>query len=250
MLRSRCERADTGPTVRIPLLPARSAGAFALVAAGSAAHAGELHGYLTAASDYVFRGVSQSDEEPALQAGLDYAHASGFFAGVFAATIDYPETSFRADPGQIELDAYAGYRRGAGRDFAWNVALFDYEFPDSEANDTNYQELAFDLYYRDTARFGATYSDDARSGGASAWTAELELRRPFGQHFQVSGSLGRYTFARSDWKDYLYWDFGASATAGAWTFDLRYYDTSDEAETLAGPRLTRDRVVASVSIGF
>jgi len=41
-----------------------------------------------------------------------------------------------------------------------------------------------------------------------------------------------------------------SATTGPWTFDLRYFDTSDEAETLAGPYLTRERVVASVSIGF
>jgi uncharacterized protein (TIGR02001 family) len=235
--------------VRIPLLLARGFGVLALAGSG-AAFADDFHGYLTAASDYVFRGVSQSDEQPSLQGGLDYAHSSGFFAGLFAAGIDYPETSFRPDPGSLELDAYVGYGRPAGRNFSWNVALYRYEFPDSEADDKNYQELGADLYYRDVARLGATYSDDARSGGASAWTAELELRHPFAQHFQVSGTLGRYSFARDDWKDYLYWDLGVSATKGAWTFDLRYFDTSDEAETLAGPYLTRDRVVASVSIGF
>jgi uncharacterized protein (TIGR02001 family) len=235
--------------VRIPLLLARSCGVLAWVGLGPAV-ADDFHGYLTAASDYVFRGVSQSDEQPSLQGGLDYAHSSGFFAGLFAAGIDYPENSFRPDPGRIEVDAYVGYSRPAGRDFSWNIGLFHYEFPDSEAKDTNYQELGADLYYRDVARFGATYSDDARSGGASAWTAEVELRRPFGEHFQFSGTLGRYAFARDNWKDYLYWDLGVSATKGPWTFDLRYFDTSDEAETLAGPRLTRDRVVGSVSIGF
>jgi uncharacterized protein (TIGR02001 family) len=235
--------------VRIPLLLAGSCGVLAL-AGSRAAPADDLHGYVTATSDYVFRGISKSNEEPSLQGGLDYVHSSGFFAGVFAAGIDYPETSFVPDPGSIELDAYVGYSAAAGRDFSWNVGLFDYEFPDSEAKDTNYQELGFDLYYRDVARFGATFSDDARAGGASGWTAELELRRPFAQYFQASATLGRYSFARDDWKDYLYWDLGVSATTGPWTFDLRFFDTSDEAQSIAGRRLTGDRVVASVSIGF
>ena len=220
------------------------------MAAGGAAAAGEVHGYLTATTDYVFRGVSQSDEQPTWQAGLDYAHSSGFFAGVFAAGIDYPSSRYRADTRDVELDAYLGYGRPAGRDFSWELALFRYSFPESDANDIDYGELGANLYYRDSIRFGATFSDDARSGGASAWTAELELHRPLGHGFQLSGMLGRYTFARSDWKDYLYWDLGVSATKGPWTFDLRWFDTSDEAETLAGPYLTRDRVVASVTIGF
>lgn len=235
--------------MRHSYIAARCLGLLAAAAIGPAA-GGEVHGYLTAATDYVFRGVSQSDEQPSWQAGLDYVHSSGFFAGVFAAGIDYPETPFRADTGDIEADAYLGYGRPAGRDFAWEVALFRYAFPESDADDRDYGELALNAYWRDTLRVGATFSDDARSGGASAWTAEVELRRPLGHGFQVSGMLGRYTFARDDWKDYLYWDLGVSATRGPWTFDLRWFDTSDEAETLAGPYLTRDRVVASVSIGF
>jgi uncharacterized protein (TIGR02001 family) len=229
---------------------ARVAGAIALAGACAAASAGEFHGYFTAGTDYVFRGVSQSNEDPTVQAGLDYAHAVGFFAGLFAAAIDYPVSPFRPDPGELELDAYVGYGRPAGRDFVWDVALIHYAYPDSDADDQNYQELGFNLHYRDRARLGLTASDDARIGGSSGWTAELELRRPFGERFQVSGTLGRYAFARSDWKDYLYWDLGVSAEAGPVTFDLRYFDTSDEAETLAGPDLTRSRVVASASIGF
>jgi len=142
--------------VRTSLLLGRSLGVFAVAGAG-AAPADDWHGYVTVASDYVFRGVSQSDEQPSLQGGLDYSHPSGFFAGLFAAGIDYPETTFRADPGTIEVDAYVGYTRPAGRDFSWNVAFYHYEFPDSEALDKNYQELGFDLYYRDVARFSTTY---------------------------------------------------------------------------------------------
>jgi len=229
---------------------ARCGAVLCLISASVGAAAGEFHGYLTAGTDYVFRGVSQSNEDPTLQGGLDFAHAGGFFAGLFAAGIDYPETPFRPDPGNFELDAYLGFARPAGRDFAWDVALIHYQFLESAAQNDAYQELGFNLHYRDVARLGLTASDDARTGGSSGWTVELELRQPIGQDFQVSGTLGRYTFARSDWRDYLYWDAGVSSVVGPVTLDLRYYDTSDEAETLAGPRLTRGRVVASLSVGF
>jgi uncharacterized protein (TIGR02001 family) len=235
--------------VRRRLLIAPCFGPLALAAA-VAAHAGEIHGYATAGTDYVFRGISQSNEEPSVQAGLDYALPGGFFAGLFVAGIGYPDTGYRPDPGHFELDAYVGYSHSAGRDFAWDVALIHYDYPDSEADDTSYQELGFNLHYRDVARFGITSSDDARSGGASGWTAELELRHALGSQFLVSGTLGQYAFSRSDWRDYRYWDLGVSATRGAWTFDLRGFGTSAEAESIAGPRLTRNRVVASVSIGF
>lgn len=221
-----------------------------LVCVGGEAAGGELHGYVTAGTDYVFRGVSQSNEEPTLQGGLDYKLASGFFAGVLAARIEYPVTPFRPDPGNTELDAYLGFARPAGREFAWDVALIHYQYPGSEAQNDAYQELGFNLHYRDVARLGLTVSDDARTGGSSGWTVELELRQPIGPDFQASGTLGHYAFSRSDWRDYRYWDVGVSSVVGPVTVDVRYYDTSDEAKTLAGPQLTRGRFVASLSLGF
>ena len=229
---------------------ARCGAVFGLVCASGEAAAGEFHGYVTAGTDYVFRGVSQSNEDPSLQGGLDYTLANGFFAGAFAARIDYPAIPLRPDVGSVELDAYLGFSRPAGRDFTWDIALVHYQYPDSEAQNDAYQELAFNLHYRDVARLGLTASDDARTGGASGWTAELELRQPIGPDFQVSGTLGHYAFSRSDWRDYQYWDIGVSSVLGPVTVDVRYYDTSDEAITLAGPLLTRGRVVASLSLGF
>ena len=218
--------------------------------AGATAQAHEFHGYVSLVSDYVFRGASQSNEDPTAQGGLDYVHASGMFAGIFASGTDYPGNALGASPGSVELDAYLGYSRAAGRDWSWDVAAFHYDFPDSTGFDYSYQELAANLHFRDVVRIGATASDDAAGGGAGGWTAEVELRRGLDRGFLLSGSLGYYSFERSDWTDYLYWDFGVSAVAGAFTFDLRYYDTDSDYAGFAGGSLTGSRVVGSVSIGF
>ena len=218
--------------------------------AGAPVRAHELHGYLTLVSDYVFRGASQSNEDPTVQAGVDYLHPSGVFAGAFAARTEFPENSFGSSPGSIELDAYLGYSRAAGRDWSWDVAALRYDFPDSTGFDYSYDELAANLHFRDVLRLGATVSDDAGASNASGWTAEIELRRSLGDRFQLSGSLGHYEFERTDWSDYLYWDVGVSATAGRFTFDVRYFDTDTEEAGFAGPELTRGRLVGSISLGF
>jgi uncharacterized protein (TIGR02001 family) len=240
---------DETPRLRVRSL-ARSAAVLAVITASAGAAADEFHGHLTAGTDYVFRGVSQSNEDPTVYGGLDYSHDSGLFLGLFAAGIDYPVTPFKPDPGDVELDAFIGFSRPAGRDFQWDVSIIRYMFPDSASSNDAYEELAFNLHFRDVARLGLTASDDAATGGETGWVAELELRQPIGGRFQASGTLGRYSLSHSNWLDYWYWDLGVSSELGPVTFDLRYFDTSHEAETFAGRRLTQDRVVASVSVGF
>ena len=158
--------------------------------AGAPVRAHELHGYLTLVSDYVFRGASQSNEDPTVQAGVDYLHPSGVFAGVFVARTEFPGNSFGSNPGSIEVDAYLGYSRAAGRDWSWDIAALHYDFPDSTGFDYSYDELAANLHFRDVLRLGATVSDDAGAGGSSGWTAEIELRQFAGRSIPAVGFPG------------------------------------------------------------
>ncbi len=210
----------------------------------------ELHGYVTLASDYVFRGVSQSNADATVQAGLDFLHPSGVFAGLFAARTEFPDSPFGSNPGGVELDAYLGFSRAAGQHWSWDVAALHYDFPDASGFDYSYNELAANLHFRDILRLGATVSNDAAATGASGWTAEIGWRHALGRRFQASGTLGHYDFKQVDWQDYRYWDLGVSAVVGAFTFDVRYFDTSGAVEPVASPRRARSRVVVSVSAGF
>ena len=99
----------------------------ALAVAGTA-NAGEFSSTITAASDYDFRGVSQSAKDPALQASLDYAFDNGFYIGAWASNID-----FEPFDGDIEANLYAGYGAEIRENLSWSVGAVYYLYPGSDS---------------------------------------------------------------------------------------------------------------------
>ncbi len=77
--------------------------AIALLGAGPAAAGGRWSGFLAATSDYVYRGVSQTHNQPALQGEVHYETAASMVVGMWASTVQ--PTS---DTETLELDAYLG----------------------------------------------------------------------------------------------------------------------------------------------
>ena len=79
-------------------------------------------------SDYLFRGVSQTHGGAALQGGVDYAHASGLYAGIWGSTITWVKDA--NGKGSTEVDIYGGYKNTfAGGDWNYDVGLITYNYP-------------------------------------------------------------------------------------------------------------------------
>ena len=93
-------------------------------------------------SQYIFRGLNQTDRHPALQGGFDYAHSSGFYAGTWASNISWlkenatvvgaggvltPSGTY-GQGGSLEWDFYGGYKRAFG-DFGVDVGTLYYWYP-------------------------------------------------------------------------------------------------------------------------
>jgi uncharacterized protein (TIGR02001 family) len=81
--------------------------ALALTLSAVAANA-EITGTVTAVSDYDFRGITQTAQDPALQGSIDYAHDSGFYIGAWASNVDFGDCCDE----NIEVDLYTGFRGG------------------------------------------------------------------------------------------------------------------------------------------
>ena len=82
-----------------------------------AAHA-ELSANVAVTSDYIWHGVSQTNERPALQAGVEYAHESGFYIGTWGSNVDFAEDV--ADPARVEIDLYGGVRGETEWGLGWD----------------------------------------------------------------------------------------------------------------------------------
>jgi uncharacterized protein (TIGR02001 family) len=108
---------------------------------------GEFSANVAITTDYRFRGITQSDENPAIQGGFDYnigvAEDIGIYAGVWASSVDFND----GDQASIEVDYYGGVTAefvGIGLD----VGLIYYTYPGASSGlDYDYLEGKIALSY-------------------------------------------------------------------------------------------------------
>ncbi len=209
--------------------------AAAMIAAASAAHAeGEFSGNVALTTDYVWRGVSQTNGDMALQGGFDYS-SSIFYAGVWASNIDFDDGS----DANMEVDFYGGLASEFANGVTWDVGVIYYVYPDSEDSDLDFVEVKGALGYEFEGGLGVGgeiyYDPDNKNMYLNA-TAGFALSETIG----IDGSVGNYQFDAGG--DYTNWSLGASTEAAGFGFDLRYWGTDVD-----GVEVADDRVVLTVS---
>lgn len=205
-----------------------------------------LYGALT--SDYVYRGISQSDEDFAVQLGVDYQHASGLFAGVWGSTVEFPFESTRANPRDVEMNIYLGYVRELGRRWQGAVSLLRRFYPDSSVN-YDYFEVTGSVSYRDLLDFEVDYTDSWNGHDWSATDATLTAHFPLPFGLELEGTGGWFTAQEVVPDGYAYWNIGVSRAFDHVAIDFRYHDTDREAVDVFG-RLAGERWVGSLSFAW
>lgn len=215
-----------------------------------------MSGEVSALSQYRFRGVSQSDEDPALQAQLTVSHTSGFYAGAFASTLNGFGEKGGAD---VELDLYAGHRADLGSGVNLDAGLLYYAFPGSKGGDFEYLEPYASLSGTlgpVTATLGAAYApdQDALAGDALYLRADADAAIPF-TPVTLRAHLGRSSGSETPFTpaaDYLDWSLGAEYVLGPATLGLEYVDTDLSGAEARASGATRDIVDAALlaSIGL
>jgi uncharacterized protein (TIGR02001 family) len=123
-----------------------------LLGSSVAAHAeAEVSANVTLASDYSFRGVSQTGRDPAIQGGFDVAWDNGFYIGTWSSNVKFGVTS-------QEIDLYLGYAGQFNEDVGYDIGYIRYEYPGA-GSDLDYNELAASISWGDFS-FGLGYSDE------------------------------------------------------------------------------------------
>ncbi len=187
-----------------------------------------LSGGATLVSDYRFRGVSLSDQDPAVQATATIGHESGFYAGTWASSIDGGDLY-----GHTEVDLYGGWSGEMLPGTTLDAMLAYYAYPngDDAIGAADYFEGTAKLSHvfgPVTATAGLSYSweQKALGGGDNLYLfSDLAAAVP-GTPFTLKGHFGRTEGALAPDGDYLDWSLGADAALGSVTLGLAYVDSN------------------------
>ncbi len=220
----------TGPVCAAVLL---------IAAAGPANAEMAVTANVALSSDYVFRYVSQTQEEPAISGGFDLDTGTGIYLGTWASNVDF------GDDATVEIDFYGGYATEFDNGLGIDVGVIDYEYFDDDAND-NLIEIYGGASYKwlsATAYFGVDNSLDAGDTDNYIWL-EAGVEYPAGP-VTLGATIGTLDSDVAD-SDYSGWSVGASTDAAGLSFGLTYYDTDSDGEKIFGDNAD-GRVVFSIS---
>ncbi len=212
--------------LKTKLLVVALASSFALPALADTAPASPFSTNVSLTNNYLYRGISQSGGNPAVQGGFDYAGASGLYIGTWGSSISWLGDNKTASRSGLELDTYGGYRGTAGA-VSYDVGFLRYNYPGDYGpgivkadTDEVYGALTYSIVtaklsyslgdlFGFTASSGSTYADltAAYPIGDSGYT----LGAHYGKQ-NVSGSLnGNASYA--DYKVFVSKDLGTGYSA-------------------------------------
>ena len=225
--------------------------ALAAPALAAAADPSPLTGNMSIVSDYRFRGISQTYLGPAIQGGIDYAHASGFYVGNWNSSV--ASQVFTGGSG-IEMDFYGGWKKSFG-DIGVDIGTIYYYYPRAEfqGSDGNakfdnweiylgasWKWLSGKLYYALTDYFGLASEQSlggywsnrdtgallgSTQGSEGTYYFDLTATFPVTKEFSVVAHYGKLEVNKYSELDYQDWKLGVTYDLNGWVFGAAYVDT-------------------------
>jgi uncharacterized protein (TIGR02001 family) len=210
-----------------------------------------VSGNLSLVSEYRFRGIAQTFKKPALQGGIDYSHASGFYLGNWNSNVN-EGAGFPA--ANLEMDFYGGWKKTWG-DWGLDVGLIHYYYPGSDANlaagtafvnprdptkihtgDVSNTEIYIGGSWKlvSLKYYYATGDYFSLPGTKGSNYLDLSASYDLGNGWGINGHIG--SFNLKGWHvgtdgtngDYTDWKIGVTKDIQGWVFGVAYIDTSSK----------------------
>jgi uncharacterized protein (TIGR02001 family) len=222
-------------------------------AAASARAAENIGGSLSLTNDYVYRGVSLSQGDVAVQASAYTRPLTGLTVGAWASTL----SAERRPWAHYEVDLFASKIWAFDENWSARLSLTHFAYLQSRVG-TRF----------DHDEIGATLSFRDRINATVAWLPNLatyelnRIERHAAQAYEITGTqplfgswslyagVGYYDLHTVYPRSYWYWNTGLAFSWQSLQLDLQHIDTNNDAETLFGPQSTGSRWVASVNWRF
>lgn len=211
-------------------------------------------------SDFIYRGVSESDGHGAVQADLHVVATQGTFLGLWASSRDRS-----LEPGApAVLDIYLGQRFALGTAWSATLSARSHYYPGASDYEpsADYQELSAALSYLDCWTLSVTvipnavrYWESIRLSRSAAYVADASGQRLIGSHFFVTAGAGYYYSSGTGGgieraTGYGYGNVGVAYELHAWRLDVGYFLAQEAARRSFPYPIASSRLAATLAWRF
>jgi uncharacterized protein (TIGR02001 family) len=220
--------------------------AVSLMAFGASARAAESSGNATLTTDYVWRGATQTQGDPAIQAGFKVMGNSGLYASIWGSNVEFaPETHASS-----EFDFNVGWNRKVSDRWAFDVNVLNYRYP-ATAVDLNWTELSGAVTYADNYWLSVGYSPEVLGTDAVGIYTQVGARFPIHERLRFEAVVGHYFLEDAYGDSYTHGQLNAIwAFKRGFEFRLSAHGTDSRAKAIFGDKLAGTRLEAALQAAF
>lgn len=189
-------------------------------------------------SEYFFRGLSQTDDAPAIQGGFDWeaevAKPVALYLGVWGSNVDFNEGA-GVDGATVEIDFYGGLKGKFGNSgVTWDAGFIYYAYPGAASNlNYDFWELQAAVGYdfgvaAVTASINYSPDNFGESGDAYYPKLAVDVPIPTVKGLSLSGYIAKQYIEKEvvfGTADYVEWNFGVTYNVAGFDLSLNYTDT-------------------------
>ncbi len=199
-----------------------------------------------ATSEYMFRGISQTDDHPAIQAGAGYSWSNGVYVGAWASNVDFGEDT------DAEVDTFVGWNGDLSDAVNLDVQLVRYNYVgEPDGVDYAYNELIGKLSFAENYSATLGYTNDFLATETDSIYVAVGGSWEVGNDINLTAGLG-YTTVDEDLSSedgYLDYSIGVNRDFGPVNIGLGYIGTDNSAENLFGKDNAEDKFMLTFAIG-
>jgi uncharacterized protein (TIGR02001 family) len=193
-------------------------------------------GNIGVVSDYLFRGISQTNTEPAIQGGFDLTHSNGLYVGTWLSSISWVSDTLGGSY-PTEVDFYGGYRASFASDFGYDLGVITYVYPGEGRLPGTFEPDTTEVYGALSwkwlsAKYSYVVSDyfvgwGTSTGGKTDGSDYIELNAsfPLADGWGISVHWGDQTVEDNSPASYNDWNIGVTKDVGFGVIGLKYSST-------------------------
>ena len=226
--------------------------AVALIGISSAAGASiDVRGQLTIATDYMYRGASQTMSGAALQGEVGIEAGNGWYGYAWASNVDFTDSDAEDDGASLEVDLDVGYAHVVNDRVGVSLGVAAYLFPGTRPGlDYDYAEWYGSLSVDDQHGLTIAYSDDVFGSSTTGIFYEARTGIELSEQLYLGIELGHYDLEDGYDISYNYAMLSLAGSLQAIGWQLSYFTTSDAAAEIHFEPAVSDRLVLALTLEF